>query len=323
MRLTMFVFPVDLVEIAAAATRSISNKLTGRWIRDSAFTQDEFDSITDAVDAALQAGPLTVRSLRKVLGTPKDVDLAGVVARMCDTTRLVGGRSPGSWRSPIREYHRWSNVLPGVDVYRWEEEVAVAELIRRYIVSYGPVTVDDIVWWTGFTKARCREALAALGNDVEEVTVADWPGPLFRHADGIESADPEFDVKALPMLDPYVQGYKDRGRFLDPARTGFVYDGGGNSAATVVYRGRVIGVWQVTEDPVAAVRYHLFEGQPKSVRRAAEADLAAAGAMYFERGVDVGAVTEMQPLRAGGGRSAMHPLDDRIHRASRRARKGA
>jgi hypothetical protein len=30
-------------------------------------------------------------------------------------------------------------------------------------------------------------------------------------------------------------------------------------------------------------------------------------------------IAEMLPLRAGGGRSASHPLDSAVHRASRRA----
>jgi hypothetical protein len=124
-------------------------------------------------------------------------------------------------------------------------------------------------------------------------------------------------VAALPLLDPYVQGYRDRVRMLDASRRGFVYDGGGNSAATLVWRGRIVGVWQTVEKPSEVVVYHLFRDAPSSIRDVAESELAAAGNLYFDAPVDVVAVPDMEPLSAGGGRSAAHPLDGRRHRARR------
>lgn len=325
MRLTMFVFPIDLLEVAAAATRHLTEALGVRWQREAGLDAKQFDRIADSVDAALADGPLTARALRRVLGLPATVDLSGVIRRMCDTGRLVGGAPPRSWRSGIREYHRWSDVLPAVDPLRWDEEDAAVELVRRYIHSYGPVTVDDMSWWTGITKRRCREALASLDSAVETVTVDGWPGPLYRLVeaapdDGAAGEAPDSAVRALPVLDPYVQGYRDRVRLLEPRRHGYVYDGGGNATATLVSRGRIIGVWQTSDEPSESIRYHLFDGDRPGLRRAAEDELAAAGGCYFDAPVDVIEVSDMKPLSAGGGRSASHPLDSRRHRASRRRR---
>jgi hypothetical protein len=320
MRLTMFVFPLDLLEISAAATRHIAEPLAARWLRDSGLSRKEFDRLTSAVYNALADGPLTVRDLRRTLDVPQAVDLPGVVSRMCDVGQIVGGAPPRSWRSSVRQYHCWQDVLPDVDLNSWDEDAAIRELIHRYVCSYGPVTIDDISWWTGITKGRCRAALAALDVQVEEVAVDGWPGPLYRATDGYVAEAPGSGVAALPLLDPYVQGYRDRSRFLDPARHNFIFDGGGNATATLVLRGRIIGVWQVTEDPTGPVRYHLFAGGPASIRRAAEAELVAAGSLYFERPVDVVEMATMKPLNADGGRSASHPLDSRRHRASRRPR---
>jgi hypothetical protein len=76
---------------------------------------------------------MTVRELRQTLKVPAEIDLPGVVGRMCDMGRLVGGGPPGSWRSNIRRYHRWLDVLPDVDLHRWDEDPAIRELILRYI----------------------------------------------------------------------------------------------------------------------------------------------------------------------------------------------
>jgi hypothetical protein len=192
-------------------------------------------------------------------------------------------------------------------------------LIARYIRSYGPVTIDDISWWAGLTKQRCRVALQGL--DIEEIQVDGWKGPLFQMTEPVSTPVADAFVNALPLLDPYVQGYRDRDRFLEPERHTFVYDGGGNSAATLVHSGRIIGVWQTSKDPEPSVRYHLFADSGASLREECEAELAAAGALYFDRSIDVTEIQSMEPLNAAGGRSAMHPLDNRIHRASRRAKQ--
>ncbi len=313
MRLTIFVFPIDLLEIAASATRHLRERFAERWLRDSRFTATEMNALAADVEEALSSGPMTVRALRRELSVGKEIDLPGVVGRMCDVGRLVGGQPPRSWRSGVREYHLWGSVLPSVDPNRWTEKEAVRELIGRYVTSYGPVTIDDISWWTGFTKTRCREALQSL--DLPTTTVDGWPGPLW-HSNPIEG-EPSDRVYALPLLDPYPQGYRDRVRFLDPDRNEWVYDWGGNAAATLVHRGRIIGVWQFAEKPERAVLYHFFERQPAKVRRDAEEELAATGDFFFDRRVDVREVKEMSSLRADGGRSAAHPLDGKPHRARR------
>lgn len=311
----MFVLPAAIVPMVAAATRHLAEGLTARWLRDSGLSSDEYDRIAGSVEAALADGPKTVRALRNVLDLPASVDVPGVVGRMCDAGVLVGGAPPRSWRSPIRQYHRWADVLAGIDLDREDEASAIRELIHRYVESYGPVTLSDVSWWTGMTKRRCRAALDALSDGVEEVTVGDWPGPLYGIAGAVEDAPPMTSVAALPFLDPYVQGYRDRARLLDPERHGYIYDGGGNAAATLVWQGRIVGVWQTVEKPAPAVWYHLFAEAPPAIRAEAEVELAAAGDLYFDRSVDIVEVPEMEPLGAGGGRSAAHPLDGRVHRA--------
>ena len=61
MRLTMFVFPHDLLEIAASATRHISEAFATRWLRDSGLSQPEFERLAAAVYTALGDEPLMVR----------------------------------------------------------------------------------------------------------------------------------------------------------------------------------------------------------------------------------------------------------------------
>jgi hypothetical protein len=63
-------------------------------------------------------------------------------------------------------------------------------------------------------------------------------------------------INLLPSLDPYIMGYRDRRRFLDPEHYGQVFDRSGNAFATVWVNGRVMGVWQELE---AAIELLLWQ----------------------------------------------------------------
>ncbi len=314
MRMTMFVFPTDILEVAAAAVRPIVARFDERWLRDSALSRDEFDAIASDIEEALAGGPLTTRQLRQRLDAEPETDIPGVVRALCNRGTLIGGRPPRSWRSTVREYHRRGDVLPHVDIERWPRADAVADLLHRYIATYGPVTLDDMAWWSGLSKADCQVGLDQL--DVEEIRVAGWPGPLWTL--GLGPDEPNEDVVALPLLDPYVQGYRDRQRLIGDELFDHLYDRGGNGAATLLLRGRVIGVWQFNEKPSRRVLYHLFATEAPATEAQAEAELSATGELFFDGEFDIERVDDMTPLDANGGRSAAHPLDGRLHRASRR-----
>ena len=277
-------------------------------------TPDELGHLSAAVLDAQADGALTSRQIRKTLGAPQEIDIPGIVSRLCDLGKVVGGAPPGSWRSNVRRFHLSSDVLPDVDLTRWSEAAAITELIHRYVRGYGPVTLSDMAWWSGLSKARCRQALETLGASIREVAVDDWPGPLYVASDADFATLPGF-VKALPLLDPYVQGYWNRERYLESGLRNYVHDGGGNSSATIVVEGRIVGVWQPMTKP-PAIRYHLFGSYPASLRCDLEQELLGVSSIYFDQPVDLIEVSEMQPLTGpGGSRSAMHPLDGVLHRS--------
>ncbi|MDJ0497447.1 MAG: winged helix DNA-binding domain-containing protein [Acidimicrobiia bacterium] len=315
MRLTMFVFPRALLEVAAAATRHIVEPYAARWLRDSGMTQRQFDRHAAAILEALEDGPLTSRQLRQRLQPPQEVELPSIVGRLCEQGHIVGGAPPGSWRSGVRRFHLWQQVLSDVDIHRWSEEAAIAELVSQYVTGYGPVTLADIAWWTGITKARCHQALESLSESLTMVEVEGWPGPLYLDRHAADPAVEPLSVSVLPLLDPYVQGYRDRQRLLPEERHDYVWDGGGNAVPTIVSGGQIIGVWQ---PHAKAVRYHLFD-PARSDQDEIEAGLQEVGRLYFDEAVDVQEVPKMRSLREPGkARSAAHPLDETLHRAGRR-----
>jgi len=115
----------------------------------------------------------------------------------------------------------------------------------------------------------------------------------------------------LPELDPYTQGYADRGRYLDAVHDPWVVDRKGNVTSTVLLDGRVVGVWDPAERPAAEVRLHLL-AQLDASQRGALSALAEQTARFIH-GTPAPAVEyrAMIPLteRAGWVRSPLeaHP----------------
>ena len=168
---------------------------------------------------------------------------------------LVRTRPAGSWRSS--QYHwaatgSWfgaSAATEGID-----PAAARAELARRYLAAFGPVTSNDLRWWTGWGVRRSATTL----EDVEATAVCLDDGEVgFVLSDDLAPSDPvPRHVAFLPGLDPTPMGWKERGFYLG-GHGERLFDRNGNVGPTVWLDGRIIGGWGQTSD--GEVTYELLE----------------------------------------------------------------
>jgi hypothetical protein len=162
---------------------------------------------------------------------------------------IVRTRPRGTW---VSGQYRWVELetwlgarLPAVD-----HREASAELLRRWLLTFGPGTIADIRWWTGWTAAHTKAALADV--DAQGVDVGGDTGfVLPDDTDPVERPDPW--ARLLPGLDPTTMGWKDRGWYLGE-HGGELFDRNGNAGPTVWANGRVIGGWTQTADGRVVVR---------------------------------------------------------------------
>jgi hypothetical protein len=175
---------------------------------------------------------------------------------------LVRTRVRGSWRSSLYEYAPLADWLPDADLEPVTPQEARTWLVHRYLSAFGPATLDDVQWWTGFTKTDARKALAMLAAEVVEVAVSDLDATYLmlagdaRQAAGFTPPDGPFAC-LLPSLDPYIMGYRDRRRFLAEEHRPKLFDRAGNSVPMVLVNGRVVGAWGQRED--GGVLYDLLK----------------------------------------------------------------
>ncbi|MEV0368474.1 winged helix DNA-binding domain-containing protein [Streptomyces sp. NPDC050636] len=152
--------------------------------------------------------------------------------------RIRRGRPRGGWTSSS---FRWAPGTALADLAAPPAPEARAELARRWLASYGPATVEDLKWWTGWTLTDTRRAVAAIG--AVEVRLEDGVAGLALPDDLEAVAPPEPWAALLPGLDPTAMGWRARDWYLDPDHVPRLFDRNGNVGPTVWWNGRIIGGW--------------------------------------------------------------------------------
>jgi len=286
MRRTMFVVPVECAAVIdAACTRALAPAERRRLVKmleDQGIAEDGthwLGRVCDATMAALAtrgeatAAELTEEvpelGLKLSFGAGKKwAGTVGVSTRvlflLAAEGMVVRGRPLGSWVS--RQY-RWSPMATWLDGGPATMEAAAARraLLERWLRAFGPGTLTDLRWWTGWTVKQTEAAVSAVG--AVEVRLDEGTGyVLADDLDPTGASGP--GVALLPALDATVMGWKERSWYLGD-HTQWLFDRNGNAGPTVWFEGRVVGGWGQRADGEVAVR--LLE----DVGRDAEASICA------------------------------------------------
>ncbi|MEV7772605.1 winged helix DNA-binding domain-containing protein [Kitasatospora sp. NPDC086791] len=172
-------------------------------------------------------------------------------------------RPRGSWLSSS---YPWALVPPWPDVPVRE---AKAEVVRRWLAAYGPATVEDVKWWTGWTLGDVRKALAEAG--AQDVELAGGAAGLVLPGDDVPVGEPEPWAALLPALDPAVMGWRGRDWYLRPEDVPALFDRAGNAGPTVWWCGEVVGGWAQRAD--GEVVWRLFRDVGAEAGRAVAAEV--------------------------------------------------
>jgi hypothetical protein len=289
MRRTVFVVPVDLVPVVHASSTQAIAALERRKLRQ-VLTEAGVAADVDAWLADAEAATVVALAARgEALATELSADVPalrqqivvaagkayegrlGVGTRvlflLAADGRIVRGRPRGSWLST---QYRWAPIeawLPG-GMPEWSVEAARVELVRGWLARYGPGTLADLKWWTGWTVGQLKPALAALG--AVEVDLAGGTG-LVLPEDVEPVPAPAPWAALLPALDPTAMGWSERSWYLGDHGPD-LFDRSGNVGPTVWWDGRIVGGW--AQRPDGEVAFHLLAdvGAEAAAAVQAEAD---------------------------------------------------
>ena len=175
--------------------------------------------------------------------------------------RLVRGEPTGTWTSRGHRWEPatrwWPDGLPVIEPH--EAETALA---HRWLDRFGPATLEDLRWWTGWNMTTTRHALS--GIDLEEVDLHGQAGIDLPDRD--PGPTPKPSAALLPALDPTPMGWKHRDWFtgIDPKP---LYDRAGNIGPTIWWNGEIIGGWASTP---TGIRTHVLADHGSDAQEAVD-----------------------------------------------------
>ncbi|MET7424920.1 winged helix DNA-binding domain-containing protein [Dactylosporangium sp. NPDC005555] len=285
MRRTMFVVPTHTAPtIHAAASTTIAAEQRRRLVKHlqqcGAGDTDWLTDLETATHTALTArgGSATAAQLaadvprlrtRLVLPQGDQYVTSRVLLLLAAQGRIVRGRPNGTWTSSQYTWHTLDGWLPG-PLPALDPATARASLAHHWLSRYGPGTITDLQWWTGWTLTHTRTAIAAL--DTQTVTLDSGQTGIVLTEDVDDVPEPPHWVALLPALDPTMMGWAGRDWYLGPHAPA-LFDRTGNPGPTIWIDGRVVGGWAQTTDGTIAVE--LLEPAPTSEIRNAADQLAA------------------------------------------------
>jgi hypothetical protein len=179
--------------------------------------------------------------------------------------RIVRARPLGTWTSG---QYRWATTerwlggpLPAID-----HAEACADLLRRWLLAFGPGTTTDVRWWTGWTAKLASRTLDAIG--AVEVGLDEGTGWVLPEDLEPVRSRPRW-VALLPSLDPTVMGWKERAWYLGE-HAPMLFDRNGNAGPSVWANGRVVGGWTQTAE--GDVLVELLERVDATTRKLIDAE---------------------------------------------------
>jgi hypothetical protein len=309
-RKTVHIIPRENVSIAFSATKEAIQISSEKYYKYMGITENEYLEISGAILKILVGKGMNTSEIKKELNT--EINLSPIINIMCDLGILVRGLPKGGWKSNAHTYFRMDEYLPDVNLNQYIQDEARKILVQQYLSSFGPVTVTDISWWTGFPKTEINGIVDILeGIDflnipgIGELLIYSNDRNLLENEN--ENTKPEINL--LPNLDPYIMGYKERDRYLDKEYYNYIFDRSGNAVSTIINNGKIIGVWDFEEKPTPFVKIFVFEGYA-DISKEIEKKAREIGNFISGQNVNIKICKDMIPLDKRTVGSFMTPLKD-------------
>jgi hypothetical protein len=253
LRGTLHLHPAAELALWHAARRAVAGSAAelGEW-RDPAgvlhppLGRDDVKTIRAAVWDALDGRCLLREELAeevvKRVGPRSRQRLLSGFAFLVD--ELVQGPPQGS-KVTFARPDQWIDSWQEVD-----EQEALAEVCRRYLLTYGPAGPGDFREWfasKAFKAPQTRALFDSLGDQLEEIDVGGRPAYVLAGDTVFPKLQP--CLRLLPEYDVYVMGFREREHLVpEPVREQIAADGRGRyegpaAARLLIVDGVAVGLW--------------------------------------------------------------------------------
>ncbi len=311
MRKTIHIITKEMIPIAYNATIKFVELNFECYVQYLGITQKEYKKYSKLILNILDDKGMTTTEIKNALKIK--INASPIINLMCDQELLIRGVSRKGWKSNIHTYFSFKKYFPGIDLNEVSEKKAIKILVYQYIKAFGPVTVNDISWWTGLGKTIIKQSLKELEKQTLIINVSNLKGNFILLKTDEKNLkeinlNQKKTVNFLPVQDPYIMGYKERERYIDPEYYYYVFDHSGNATTTILFDGRVMGVWDFTEKTEPIVKIYLFEKAGKTLLKRIYSEASRIGKFIADKEVHTKECKHMISLRERTLGGFMSPL---------------
>lgn len=295
MRRAAYMVPTDTAVLAFRATSGGERARPTR----SGIDAEAYERLRGRVLQVAQR-EMTAEEIARALPDPPE-SLAPALQAMCAEGVLLRIKAPSILSNAFTfcATEAWL----GEPLKQVPREEALTWLAGDYLSAFGPVSTEDLAWWTGAPDRMAADAL--LGHDPVDV----GGGYLLHRRDerafaGLRPLTGR--VNLLPKWDCYTMGYAPpgRARFAAPELLDLIFDAAGNAQPVVLVEGEVQGMWdyRATGDRLRLV-VRMFDEPGPALRHAleSEAELVASFLETGRRSVTLERINRPKRQRAAKG----------------------
>lgn len=258
---------LSLTETVELVGSEIGDVLAGRQLAIDALGRELAERITPRLSASQrdiwkQEGP-------HAAGQPLGEAIVHFCIRILTLQGVVCFAPRDGNKAPFVLVDEWlGHRIPDTD-----PKAARAELLRRYLHSYGPSTRADFAAWLGVRAGDADPWWRLLDDEMTQVEFGRTTWLLTDDLDALRSPPAPVGVRLLPPRDPYTQ-LRDRTTIVDEKYHREVWRTVGDPG-TVLADGDIIGTWRARKKGrKLTVNITTFDALPARHRTSLEAEAA-------------------------------------------------
>jgi len=286
---TMLV-PRDQANIALRIRTRTFTELSKQARQQMPITDAEMEKLKGAILKSLHSGPKTSEQLQQMLPPDLIRDFGADLKRIGLTNSLSLGinllkeegkvlKQQSKRRLDIMDYSfvLTSSILPEADPFSLRLEEACAQLANQYFKAEAPARAKDFAWWAGI---NVTDAIRGGGEIKPKLVPVSVEGSADEFLIGESELDDffafepqDFVINFIPYRDTYLKGQREiLNRFISSEHADKPFSRWkgkliNDPLATIIVNGRVVGVWEWSEDG-DDIDLLLFDSIAKSAERA-------------------------------------------------------
>ena len=302
MRQTLHLLPAADFSIYMTALRRSRVEAVHRILSRFGVTTKQIDHVNKAVMDALIDGPLTRRVLITRIKAKAGKNLLAWMDSVWSLPWITNGQHNITlFRQALAE--GWicygpekTSEVTFTRVDQWlpkqrqvTEEEAKQTVLRGFLSSYGPATVQDFSKWSGIPMKEATPVWKSLDDELMQVSIEGKKASILRE-DYKQISHGDLDepvLRLLPGFDPYVLAHADKNHLVDSVYYKRVYRNQGWISPVVLLNGRVIGIWSSTrKGKRIALTVELFQRESRIIKSRIDEEAASLG-RFLEMEVQV------------------------------------